>query len=135
MVAQQMIHDLCDERESSKVRIHRNTFAEYALHPPLVALLDDGAVDELQLVPACDGQPVITKGEPLFNWDAFEAAGALPQITGVDFEVLRPGQWEVLGKGGIEFLLDHLPDRLRDDDGTEDKDWLLRILQVVPRVS
>lgn len=101
----------------------------------LVTLFHDGTVNEMQLVFDRNLKPRVAQGQTIGNGQAPEYSGTLTDITSVNFKIqvcnLGPIKFDCL----LQIGFDSLPQGFGDYESAENKDRLIQIGEVTPRVS
>ena len=117
------------------MRIDADARAKRILQPSRIASFGDGAIDELQLVALGDFQPRLKKIQTLLNGECAEKSPRIDDLCAMHFEIAgtrgREGQLD----SRAQFCLKFEPLLLRHHEGTEHKDGLGGIVQIVSRIT
>src|SRR5665213_616328 len=116
--------------------IHANPGSKLADAPIGKSLLENGSLDQTNIVQFADFHPGIAERYPVFHRHAFELTATVSQIRPVDFKSVSLAPFREMGiQGALEFRFQILPLLFCDNHRAKCKDRLLRIVQVQPGVS
>ena len=73
-ITKEIVRNLGDQRKGGEMRIHRHSTTESTGHPAFIALLHDGAVDQVETVLYRDPQPCVTQLKAIRYRHSFENA-------------------------------------------------------------
>lgn len=133
-ITEKVVRHLGDQRKGGKMRIHGYATAKGTDHPPLIAFLDDGPINQLKTVFHCDFQPCVTKFQTVGYSNSFKHAGSLSQIPTMNLRLRVSDGWAVFPDRRLEFRLDGLPQCLGYDERTKHENGLLRVAEIETRI-